>query len=116
MASILTFNKINIGGTVYDKDVFVVNSGRMNINSSISKHTTDDGYIHSAITGNLVLVTCSIHGNVVNAIEQGRGQGVVCKLYTDTDEHLSVTGIVKASYNSKSRTSSITIKTNEWTA
>ncbi len=116
MASILTFNKISIDGTVYDKDVFVVNSGKMNINPSLQKHTTDDGYIHRAILGNTVTVSCGIHGNVVNTIEQGRGQGVVCKLYTDTDEHLSVTGIAKATYNSKSRISSINITTNEWTA
>ena len=114
MASELTFNKISIDGTVFDKDVFVSNSGNIDIVAEVIDKTTDDGYRHRAVLGNRIKASCKINGDIRNSIEQGRGLGVVCKMFMDSEEYFSVKGLTTSSYSDKTRITTVNILTDEW--
>ena len=120
MASELTFNKISIDGNVYDKTVFVSNSGTINIVAEVSTNTTDDGYIHRAVLGNTITAQSQINGDIRDTIEQGRGLGVTCIMSQETTEetidYFSVTGLTTSKYSDKSRITDVTIVTDVWSA
>jgi hypothetical protein len=108
MSSILPFDNAVINGTEIETTDFVNGSGSLTEKGSDTSVTTADNRIHNIRKSISRSADFELYGDQTS-LNSAPGLGTSCVLKHGSSEVASFTGIVSASYNSSSLTTSISI-------